>query len=122
MRAAPLLVLLLWSPACADEYQAPLSYGRCAGAELCGLETRCDRITASTTGATTLLCTLPCGADRDCPGLDAVCVTGVATGDAGAAGRCLRACSADAHCRPGTVCRALGGDAGAGRVCVASVM
>lgn len=123
MRALPALLLLLCA-GCPESYEAPLSYGRCTSTELCGLETRCDRVTASTTGAPALVCTLPCAVDRDCPGLDGVCVAGVAAAadlDGGLVGRCLRACSVDRDCRPGTLCRGLAADAGANRVCVANL-
>jgi|GEM_PF-1282753 len=122
----PMLLALL-PAACVDQYDPPLSYGRCVSDELCGLETRCDRVTASTTGAPATLCTLPCTVDRNCPGLAGVCVSGVAVvadggaADGGLSGRCLRACSVDGDCRPGTVCRALRPDAGADRVCVANL-
>lgn len=118
------LLLLLLPVGCLESYEPPLSYGRCAGSELCGLETRCDRVTASTTGAPALVCTLPCTVDGNCPGLDGVCVLGVApeVTDGGLAGRCLRACSADGDCRPGTLCRGLTADAGARRVCVADLV
>jgi hypothetical protein len=130
MRAHLLLVPLLASlpAACAQDYMNPLSYGRCTSGELCGLETRCERVAASTSGAPALVCTLPCAVDRDCPGLGGVCRSGLAlavdggAGDGGAAGgRCLRTCAADGDCRPGTVCRGLTPDAGADLVCVANL-
>lgn len=123
MRAVLLSMVVFVCAACLTQPEAPLSYGRCTGGETCGLETQCDRVTASTTGAAALVCTLPCARDGDCPGLGARCVAGVATGasDGGLTGRCLRVCEADADCRPGTVCRALASDAGTARVCVASL-
>lgn len=128
MRAALLLLPLLLLPAaCAEDYMNPLSYGRCTSTELCGLETRCERVAASTSGAPALVCTLPCAVDHDCPGLGAVCRPGLAlagdggAGDGGAGGRCLRTCAADGDCRPGTVCRGLTPDAGANLVCVANL-
>ncbi|MDB4929098.1 MAG: hypothetical protein JWM10_1582 [Myxococcaceae bacterium] len=124
-----LLPLLLLPAACAQDYQNPLSYGRCTSAELCGLETRCERIAASTSGAPAFVCTQPCAVDRDCPGFGAVCRPGLAVAvvvdggavDGGTSGRCLRTCAADGDCRPGTVCRGLTADAGADLVCVANL-
>ena len=43
------MLLLLMPAACADQYDPPLSYGRCVSDEFCGLETRCDRVTATAT-------------------------------------------------------------------------
>jgi hypothetical protein len=137
MRPTLLLPLLLLLPsACAADYQNPLSYGRCTSTELCGLDTRCERIAASTSGVAAFVCTLPCAADRDCPGFGAVCRPGLAnaiavagdggagdggSGDGGTSGRCLRTCTVDGDCRPGTVCRGLTADAGANLVCVANL-
>ncbi len=121
------LLLLLLPVGCLESYEPPLSYGRCAGSELCGLETRCDRVTASTTGAAALVCTLPCTVDGNCPGID-----GGLRGAWGSRRRRdrrrprgalpSRACSVDGDCRPGTLCRAITADAGAQRVCVADVV
>ena len=122
MRPVLPLLLLVLTAACVDQIEPPLSYGRCNPGDVCGLETRCDRLTASTSGAPALVCTLPCTVDRDCPGFGGVCVPGVAAAtDGGVEGRCLRACSEDGDCRPGTVCRGLTADAGADRVCVADL-
>lgn len=127
MRRSLALLMLLLPAACSDQYEPPLSYGRCFSNEACGLATRCEQLTASNTGAPALLCTQSCAVDRDCPGISVVCVRGVAAAsdagvtDAGLSGRCLRACSVDLDCRPGTVCRGLMPDAGADRVCVANL-
>jgi hypothetical protein len=127
MRRSLALLMLLLPAACSDQYEPPLSYGRCFANEVCGLATRCEQLTASNTGAPALLCTQACAVDRDCPGISVVCARGVAVAsdagvaEAGLSGRCLRACSVDVDCRPGTVCRALTPDAGADRVCVANL-
>jgi len=127
MRRSLALWMLLLPAACSDQFEPPLSYGRCFSNEVCGLATRCEQLTASTSGAPAMLCTQPCAADRDCAGISSVCVSGLATApdggtpDGGVSGRCLRACSTDVDCRPGTVCRGLTSDAGVGRVCVANL-
>ncbi len=122
MRVMSPVLLLLVLAGCEEVVEVPLSYGRCNGAGACGLETRCEPVTLSTTGAAASLCTLPCSVDRDCPGLEGTCVRGIATtptNDGGSAGRCVRACNLDADCRPGTVCRDHSQDAGsAPRLCV----
>lgn len=121
MRATGLLLLGLLG--CDETAEPPLSYGRCTGTGLCGLETRCESLAISSADAAATVCTLPCAVDLDCPGLGGTCVRRVATTalDAGP-GRCLRACNDDADCRPGTVCRDADRDAGsAPRLCVALV-
>ena len=125
MRALPLsLLLVTLTAACDAAYEAPLSYGRCSGDQSCGLGTGCQPLTASTSNAPAGLCTLPCSTDANCPGVEGVCVTGVAVtidSDGGALGRCMRSCNEDADCRPGTVCRAGVGTSVAPKLCVANL-
>lgn len=118
------LALTLALAACDETPAAPLSYDRCAAGATCGIGTRCEEVTLSTTGAASMLCTAACVRDLECPGWSARCAPASDATRAGA--RCFHGCDADADCRRGTVCRPLrrsgvaldagGADGGTGEV------
>lgn len=106
MRALPLaLAPLVLLAACDDPAVTPLSYARCGAEGACGIGTRCEPVSLSTTGAAATLCTAPCVSDLECPGVFARCVP--ASDGQRAAPRCFQGCESTADCRAGTVCRPL---------------
>lgn len=121
MRLALLIAPILLLAACADPAVPPLSYARCAAAGACGIGTRCEAVSLTTTGDTASLCTAGCVRDEECPGWSARCVP-ASDADGGAA-RCFHGCDATDDCRAGTVCLPLSrtaddGGAGSVGVCV----
>jgi hypothetical protein len=81
------------------------SYDRCAIGETCGLNTRCLPATLSSTGGIANHCTALCTADRDCPGINARCIT--LASDGGTSSQCFRSCQSTADCREATSCHTL---------------
>ena len=106
--------------ACEAPYEAPLSYARCSGSESCGLAMRCEPVGWRSLDAAVSLCTLPCRTDDECPGVFAFCASEVASGalDGSVAPRCLRSCTVDGDCRPGTTCQVIAQDGGPPRACL----
>lgn len=87
---------------CNEAPSTPMSYARCVQPASCGISTRCEAITLTTTGIVTSICTAPCVADLECPGWAGRCVPGAS--EDGGAPRCLHSCASDTDCRVGTLC------------------
>ncbi len=114
------MLVALAVAACQAPAEAPLSYARCSPGDVCGLGLRCESVGWRSLDASVPLCTLPCAADPDCPGVFSFCGLTVATSalDGGVGGRCLRSCEVDGDCRPGTTCQVIAQDGGPPKACL----